>query len=93
MISTWKFMWHRPGHGEAGGNDAGRPLDEREAVVAVVGAQMRDAGLGGRGQLQADDVGGEAGGGTEVGDAGADVGDIGEGDHRPAQAKTGARSM
>jgi hypothetical protein len=59
-------------------------------VVALVGAQVGDAGLGGFGQFETHDVGGEPGGGGQVGHAGANVGDVGQRDH---QAKTGARSM
>ncbi len=71
---------------------ARRPLDQRQAVVAVVGAQMGDAGLGRGGQFQADDAGGEPGGGVQVGHAGADVGDVGERDHRTRSAVFRARS-
>jgi hypothetical protein len=72
------------GDGEAGGDDAGWSLDEGEAVVAVVGAQVRDTDLGGGSQFQADDAGGEADGRVKVGHAGTDVGDVGERDHRTA---------
>ena len=58
------------------------PLDERQAVVAVIGAQVRDALVAvWRGQLQTDDLGREPGGGVEIGRPGPHVGDVGEGDH------------
>ena len=79
----------RVGHGEAGGDDPGGPLDQGEAVVPVVGAQVRDPGLGGRGQFQADDVGREPDGGAEVGDAGPDVGDVGKSDHGRLRCRPG----
>jgi len=70
------------GHGEARGDHPGRPLDQRQAVMPVIGAQVGDAHLGGRHQLKANDVGGEAGRGVQVRDTGPDVGDIGKGDHQ-----------
>jgi hypothetical protein len=60
--------------------------------MAVIGAQVGDAGLGPLGQLQADDAGGEAGGRLEVGDTGTNVRDISEGDHA-ASGEDRARSM
>src|SRR3984893_16003778 len=70
------------GDGEAGRNDAGWSFDQGQAVVAVVGAQMRDTELGRGGQFQADDAGGEPDRRVKVGHAGADIGDVGECDHR-----------
>ena len=79
----------RVGDGEAGGDDAGGPLDQGQAVVPVVGAQVRHPGLGRRGQFQADDAGRELDGRREVGDAGPDVGDVGEGDHGQLRRRPG----
>ena len=77
-------------HGEAGGDDPGGTLDQGQAVVPAVGAQVRDAHLGGRHQFQADDLGGEAGRGVQVGGTGPDVGDVGERDHaRPGSGEDG----
>ena len=69
------------GHREGGGDHAGLALDQGEAVVAAVGAQVRDAGLAAVDELEADDVGGESTALREVGRAGADVGDVGQFDH------------
>ena len=72
----------RVGHGETRGDDPGGALDQGQAVVPVVGAQVGDADLGGRHQLEADDAGGEAGRRVQVRHPGSDVGDVGERDHR-----------
>ena len=71
----------RVGHGETGGDHPGRALDQGQAVVAVIGAQVRDALFAWSGQLQADDLGREPGGGAEIGRPGPHVGDVGEDDH------------
>jgi len=68
-------------HGEARGDDSGGPLDQGQAVVPVIRAQVGDAHLVRRDQLKADDAGGEPGRGVEVGHAGPDVGDVRERDH------------
>ena len=68
------------GEEEPGGEHAGLALDQGQAVVAVVGAQVGGAVLL-RHQLQADDVDGEPHRVLQVGRAGADVGDVFECDH------------
>ena len=69
------------GHREAGGDHPGLAPDQREAVVAVVGAQVCHAGLAAVDELEADDPRGEVHGRGQVGRAGADVGDVGQFDH------------
>jgi hypothetical protein len=69
------------GHRETGGDHPGRALHQGQAVVAVIGAQVRDLAVHGRDQLQADNLGREPGGGGEIGRPGADVGDVGKRDH------------
>ena len=86
----------RIGHGKAGGDHPGGSLDQREAVVPVVGAQVRHPGpgppgFGRRDQFQADDVGREADRRLEVGHAGPDVGDVGERDHGQLRRRPGRR--
>src|SRR5690242_15695477 len=68
------------GEQESGGEYAGLALDQGQAVVAVVGAQLGGAVLL-RHEFQADDVDGEPHRVLQVGRAGADVGDVVECDH------------
>ena len=60
----------------AGANDR-----QARTVVAVIGAQVRDALFTWGSQLQADDLGREPDGGAEIGRAGPHVGDVGKDDH------------
>ncbi len=61
--------------------------------MAVVGPQMGDADLGGRGELEPDDVGGEPHGGIEIGDPERTYAISISVIIGLSQANTGARSM
>src|SRR6266487_556969 len=57
--------------------------------MAMVGPQVSDSDPGRSRQFQADDLGGEPDGSIQVGDAGADVGDVGQRDHRACSGEDG----
>ena len=68
------------GHAERGGQHARRALHQRQAVVALVGAQVHDAVLA-PGDLHAHDVDREADAVLEIRRARPHVGDVAELDH------------